>query len=155
MFKAVKAAQNWRIKLLAERHLRRAVKTARKRVNAAAAIETENSRALGGEQAEEDAAREAQNAAAEAERKAAKRREQAEEEARLNEAAEENASAAAADFAFDACSASLQERKAVSQCGCFGGKGVTFQLSLYFKSYYSRMDFLRVGFTWLYLAGRD
>ncbi len=115
LFKAVKATQNWRIKLLAERHLRRAVKTARKRVNATAAIESESSRALGGEQAEEDAAREAQKAAAEAERQAAKLRKDAEEEARLNDTAEENASAAAADFAFDACSASLQVMTALTE----------------------------------------
>jgi hypothetical protein len=115
LFKAVKAAQNYRIKLLADRHIRRAVKTARKRgaaaaAQAAAVSELENAKALGGEQAVEDAAKEAERAAAEAERMAIKRREEAEVEARLNETAEENASAAAADFAFDACSASLQVR---------------------------------------------
>ncbi len=124
LFKAVKAGQNWRIKLLAERHIRRAVKTARKRGDAAAAIESEHARSLGGERAEEEAAKEAEKAALEAKLREEKRLAAVAAENFLNDAAEEDASAAAADFAFDACSAALQVRRR----GCVRGVGVGWRV---------------------------
>jgi hypothetical protein len=100
----MRTVQNWRIRVLAEQHMRRAVKHAiRKRSEAIADVQT----------ARDDAAKPAQVAAPEGEEvveadSVVKMKGETEEEMILNAELESDAAAAAAEFAFDASSASLQ-----------------------------------------------